>query len=68
MSKMGKNVEFDGFSVHRHDEDGDVVDAGIFLHFGSVMVKVANNAEGFRAFRERLAECEAEIRENYLSA
>lgn len=53
------------FSVHEYDKDGDIADAGIFLHFGGTKIRVAKNMKEFEAFIERLKTMPEEIRENY---
>jgi hypothetical protein len=58
-------LDFDGFSVHSYDKDGDIHDPGIYLHFGSVRVKVAETLDQFAVYGGRLERCEKEIRENY---
>lgn len=53
------------FSVHDYDKDGDVHDAGVFLHFGETRVKVADNLEDFKKFVARISGMVEEIEENY---
>lgn len=53
------------FSVHDYDWEGDITDKGIFLHFGEVRVKVAENLAEFEAFAERINSMTEEIEENY---
>lgn len=53
------------FSVHSHDQDGDVYESGIYLHFGHTRVRVAGGRDGFRKFMERLERLEKEIHESY---
>lgn len=53
------------FSVHRYDSDGDVYEEGIFLHFGEVGVKVANDINDFDNFIGDLQKMKDEIKEKY---
>ena len=55
------------FSVHDYDQDGDIHTSGIFLHFGEVRIKVADNLEEFKAVAERISGMTNEIAENYAS-
>lgn len=48
------------FSVNDYDSDGDIVERGIFLHFGDASVKAADS---MLAFREIVEQMEAIIRE-----
>lgn len=52
------------FSVDEYDRDGFCTE-GIFLHFGDVKVKVANNVDSFQTFIENLQKMKTEIIENY---
>ena len=36
------------FSVHEYDRDGDIVERGIYLHFGDTRVKVSDDIENFK--------------------
>ena len=36
------------FSINQYDEDGDIIDEGIFLHFDSATIKVADNFTEFK--------------------
>jgi len=55
------------FSVNNYDNDGDVLDRGIFLHFGpDVRIKVARDVKEFQGFIDNLQEMKTEIEENYL--
>ena len=53
------------FTVGDFDSDGDVTSEGVFLHFGDVRVKVADNKENFGNFIEHLQRIDKEIKENY---
>lgn len=55
------------FSVNGYDQDGDVCETGIFLHFGETRVKVADDLEGFKAAAERISSMAEEIAESYAS-
>lgn len=35
------------FSINRYDRDGDLIDEGVFIHFGETSVKVANTITEF---------------------
>ena len=52
------------FSINLHDEDGDVVCAGIYLHYGDTVIKVASTIRGFRAHASGLSAMADEISEN----
>lgn len=52
-------------SLHEYDYEGDVRKAGMFLHFGDVRVHVADDLEGFRAFRKKLEDIETEFVEHH---
>jgi hypothetical protein len=52
-------------SLHEYDYKGDVRKVGMFLHFGEVRVHVAQDLEGFRAFRKKLEDIEAEFVEHH---
>lgn len=53
------------FSVHTYDKDGDMEQDGIFLHFGEVRIRVADDLHGFTAVTERIASMAQEIADNY---
>lgn len=53
------------FSINEYDKDGDVIEPGIFLHFGWTRVKVASNMAEFRRVVESISNMPAEIQENY---
>jgi hypothetical protein len=45
------------FTVNSYDQDGDVVEEGIFLHFGETRIRVANDikdAEGLPALMQKI--------------
>ena len=54
------------FSVNSYDQDGDINATGIFLHFGEVSVKVAENLDDFIKVAERITGMIEEIKDNYL--
>ena len=60
---MGKkNYIMPLFSVNSYDEDGDIIEEGIFLYFGNnTRIKVAENIEGYRLFVDFLASITGEI-------
>jgi len=53
------------FSVNSYDWDGDIMDAGIFLHFGNVRIKVAETGLEFQEFINNLEQMRNEISDNY---
>ena len=53
------------FSVNEFDKDGDLIDEGIFLHFGDSRVKVAKDLQEYREFISELKNMEQEISEGY---
>lgn len=53
------------FSVHEYDADGDVVERGIYLHFGETRIKVSDNLKDFRDVADRIASMIDEIADNY---
>ena len=53
------------FSVHSYDWDGDIVESGIFLHFGNVRIKVAKTGSEFQDFINKLEQMRNEISDNY---
>jgi hypothetical protein len=55
------------YSTNDYDEDGDLVEEGIYLHFGPVRIQVAENLIGFNQFIKHLQSIKSEIEENYSS-
>jgi hypothetical protein len=53
------------FSVHSYDWDGDIIERGIFLHFGNVRIRVAETGSEFQDFVNRLEQMRNEISDNY---
>lgn len=53
------------FSVNDFDFEGDVVEKGIYLHFGDTRIKVADSGADFGAFIENLKVLRKEIQDNY---
>ncbi len=53
------------FSVHDYDQDGDVHERGIYLHFGETRIKVADNLKEFEEFVKCISDMVDEIRDNY---
>ncbi len=53
------------FSVNSYDRDGDIIDKGIFLHFGDTMVRVADNLADFKSITFHMEKIVKEIEENY---
>ena len=56
------------FSVNSYDSDGDIVEKGIFLHFGDTRVKVAENLTDFDLFPYQIFRMIREIRERHPDA
>lgn len=52
------------FSINEYDFEGDIVEKGIYLHFGHTKIKVANTIEEYAAFVNDLEEMKGEIYEN----
>lgn len=52
------------FSVNDNDYEGDVIESGVYLHFGDVRIKVADDLNGFKAFVKRIAGMTEEIADN----
>ncbi len=50
------------FTVNEYDRDGDLIERGIFLHFGETRIKVAENADEFAAVVKRLGRMTEEIK------
>lgn len=53
------------FSVHEYDEDGDIFEAGIYLHFGDTRIKIAETLAEFQHFASEANRVCAEIAQNY---
>lgn len=53
------------FSVNDYDKDGDVVEYGIYLHFGDTRILVAETIYEFKRFVDRISSMPKEIEENY---
>ena len=54
------------FSVNHYDQDGDVVEHGIYLHFGDIRLKVAKDPTDFFKFIRKLDMIRQEIADNYM--
>jgi hypothetical protein len=53
------------FTINDYDKDGDIFDAGIFLHFGDTRIKVGKTMDDLDYFIRSLKEMKKEIKENY---
>jgi hypothetical protein len=53
------------FSINEYDSDGDIIDKGIFLHFGNTKIKVTNDLDGLKNFKNHIEKIIKEIEENY---
>jgi hypothetical protein len=51
------------FSVNEYDKDGDLINFGIFLHFGETKIKVASDMGGFKNVIAKLQSMCGEIEE-----
>jgi hypothetical protein len=51
------------FSVNEFDRDGDLVEEGVYLHFGDTKVKVAEDLKGYKDFVTELQRMDKEISE-----
>lgn len=56
------------FSVNEYDQDGDVTERGIFLHFGTTRVLAADNFADFRTIIEHFHGMIEEIETYYPEA
>lgn len=56
------------FSIGRYDQDGDMMDGGIFLHFDNTSIKVAESLSGLYEFMDSIEKIIIEIRDNYQGA
>lgn len=52
------------FSVNEYDQDGDLNEYGIYLHFEGTRIKVADNIDEFDEVIEQLKKMRQEILEN----
>jgi len=64
-SMSDRMVERPTFSINDYDSDGDVVDTGVYLHFGDSRIKVADSAFDFVSFINHLKGMHKEIVENW---
>lgn len=53
------------FSVNDFDSDGDLSEQGVYLHFDSSRIKVAEDLQDYRDFISELQRMEKEIAEIY---
>lgn len=53
------------FSINRYDRDGDLVEEGVFLHFGDTSVKAADSTLEFRNLPSCIQSMVDEISANY---
>lgn len=60
-NKMTKPI----FSVNQYDSDGDIVEEGIWLHFGDTIVKVAIDVDDYQGFIDHLKCMKREIKEYF---
>jgi hypothetical protein len=53
------------FTINLYDKEGDIIDEGIFLHYGDVSILIADTFEEFKKHNELLKNIEEEIFTNY---
>lgn len=53
------------FSVNRYDAMGDVIEVGIYLHFGETIIRVADNFNDFKTIVWQMEKIVKEYEENY---
>ena len=53
------------YSINRYDDEGDSWDDGIFIHFGSITIKVGEDIEALDTMIEQLGRCRDQIKEYY---
>lgn len=53
------------FSIGSYDKDGDLFESGIYLHFGGVRIRVADDLQSLKKFQGNINDIVAEISENY---
>lgn len=53
------------FSINEYDEDGDLVEKGIYLNFSDTKIKISDNKEGLTLFEKQISRIINEIKENY---
>jgi len=56
------------FSIHEYDKDGEGMDSGVFLHFGTARVKAAETLKDFREIVRHFEDMVEEIERNYPDA
>ena len=56
------------YTIGIYDSDGDLVEGGVFLHFGSTIVKAAETVEEFKTITGHMEVMVKEIEENYEAA
>jgi len=52
------------FSISRYDNEGDVCEEGIYLHYGHTSIRVAMTLRGFKAHAAHIASMVDEIAED----
>jgi hypothetical protein len=50
------------YTVNEYDNDGDIIDTGIFLHFGDTRVKVAVTEKEFDEIVETMKHISEELK------
>lgn len=61
------NIKKVGFLININDDDGDIVDSGIYLSFDSLFLylKVGDTVKDLTAFIDQLEKIKEEIKESY---
>jgi len=52
------------YSVNEYDQDGDIGEHGIYLHFGDIRIKIGTHSDDLRFLAENILDCVKEIEEN----
>jgi hypothetical protein len=54
-----------GFSINSYDQDGDMIEDGVYLHFDDTRVRVCGSPEEFGDVLNKIDSIDREIKENY---
>jgi hypothetical protein len=52
------------FSINQYDNEGDIYEEGIYLHYGHTSIRIATTLRGFKAHIKHLQGMVDEIAEN----
>ena len=61
---MSEEIASPNFMVGLYDNEGDLIEAGVFLCFDGAIIKVSESVEGYKTFTFRLMEMITEISEH----